>query len=130
MAKATKVYLERDLYSNVTARILAELETGAAPWIKPWSATPGRNHPHNAATNRPYSGCNVVLLWMRANGMATHRLDISRSSKRWRGIHDGTDNDTGSLLRQASCEGSMATARTKATPCRSKPAQPSCRRLS
>ncbi len=61
---AAQAYHRRDLYSEVTTRILAELETGCAPWIKPWSATPGRNHPHNAASNRPYSGCNVVLLWM------------------------------------------------------------------
>jgi antirestriction protein ArdC len=67
MSKANHAYHKRDLYSDVTARILAELETGAATWIKPWSATPGLNHPHNAATNRPYSGCNVVLLWMAAH---------------------------------------------------------------
>src|SRR6516162_1243009 len=42
----------------------AELERGAAPWIKPWSATAGQNVPCNAVSNRPYSGCNVVLLWM------------------------------------------------------------------
>jgi antirestriction protein ArdC len=59
-----RLHQARDLYSEVTARILAELETGAAPWVKPWSATPGANHPHNAATGRPYSGCNVILLWM------------------------------------------------------------------
>jgi antirestriction protein ArdC len=40
MAKANSAYHKRDLYSDVTSRILAELETGAAPWIKPWSATP------------------------------------------------------------------------------------------
>ena len=56
--------MKRDLYSEVSARIIAELETGAAPWIKPWSATPGANVPCNAVSNRPYSGCNVILLWM------------------------------------------------------------------
>ncbi|MEY9235378.1 antirestriction protein ArdC [Bradyrhizobium japonicum] len=56
--------MSNNLYANVTARILSELENGSAPWVKPWSATPGRNIPHNAATGRPYSGCNVVLLWM------------------------------------------------------------------
>jgi antirestriction protein ArdC len=56
--------MKRDLYAEVSARIIADLETGAAPWIKPWSATPGANTPCNAMTNRPYSGCNVVLLWM------------------------------------------------------------------
>jgi antirestriction protein ArdC len=64
MTKANGAYHKRDLYSEVTTRILAELETAAAPWIKPCAATPGLNHPHNAATSRPYSGCNVILLWM------------------------------------------------------------------
>jgi antirestriction protein ArdC len=41
--------------------------TGSAPWIKPWSATAGANTPCNAISNRPYSGCNVVLLWMAAS---------------------------------------------------------------
>jgi antirestriction protein ArdC len=44
---------------QVTSRILAELELGAAPWVKPWSATPGQNVPCNAVSNRPYSGCNA-----------------------------------------------------------------------
>ena len=56
--------MKRDLYAEVSARIVAELEAGAAPWVKPWSSTPGANTPCNAVTNRPYSGCNVVLLWM------------------------------------------------------------------
>jgi len=61
MAEATRAY--RDPYTEVTARILAELERGALPWVKPWSATPGANVPCHAGTNRPYSGCNVILLW-------------------------------------------------------------------
>jgi antirestriction protein ArdC len=66
--------MKRDLYSEVSTRIVAELEAGAAPWIKPWSATPGANTPCNAVTNRPYSGCNVVLLWMaQAAGYRTPR---------------------------------------------------------
>src|ERR1700752_446663 len=67
--------MKRDLYAEVSARIVAELEAGAAPWIKSWSATPGANTPCNAVTNRPYSGCNVVLLWMaQATGYATPRF--------------------------------------------------------
>jgi antirestriction protein ArdC len=67
--------MKRDLYSEVSARIVAELEAGAAPWVKPWSATPGANTPCNAATSRPYSGCNVVLLWMaQAVGYRTPRF--------------------------------------------------------
>jgi antirestriction protein ArdC len=56
--------MARDIYAEVSARIVSELERGAAPWVKPWSATAGRNVPCNAVTNRPYSGCNVLLLWM------------------------------------------------------------------
>ena len=67
--------MKRDLYAEVSARIVAELEAGAAPWIKPWSATPGANTPCNAVSNRPYSGCNVVLLWMaKAAGYRTPRF--------------------------------------------------------
>ena len=67
--------IRRDLYSEVTSRILAELERGAAPWVKPWSATPGQNVPQNAVSNRPYSGCNVVLLWLtRGQGWPTPRF--------------------------------------------------------
>jgi antirestriction protein ArdC len=67
--------MRRDLYAEVSARIVAELERGAAPWVKPWSATPGRNVPQNAITNRPYSGCNVILLWLARNrGWATPRF--------------------------------------------------------
>jgi antirestriction protein ArdC len=65
----------RDLYSEVSARIVAELERGAAPWIKPWAATAGQNVPQNAVTNRPYSGCNVILLWLaRDRGWAAPRF--------------------------------------------------------
>jgi antirestriction protein ArdC len=67
--------MKRDLYEEVSARIVAELERGAAPWVKPWSATAGMNTPCNAVTNRPYSGCNVVLLWMaRAAGYRAPRF--------------------------------------------------------
>jgi antirestriction protein ArdC len=66
--------MKRDLYADVTARIVAELERGATPWVRPWSATAGQNVPQNAVTNRPYSGSNVVLLWMaQAAGYRTPR---------------------------------------------------------
>lgn len=55
--------MKRDLYAEVTASVLKELEAGSAPWIKPWASTPGQNIPCNAITNRPYSGVNILLLW-------------------------------------------------------------------
>ena len=78
--------IKRDLYAEVTARILAELERGAAPWVKPWSATPGQNVPQNAVTNRPYSGCNVVLLWFtHSRGWPTPRFVTFKQAQEARG---------------------------------------------
>jgi hypothetical protein len=54
--------MKRDLYAEVSARIVAELQQGAAPCVKPWSATAGANTPCNAVSNRPYSGCNTRCL--------------------------------------------------------------------
>ena len=70
--------MKRDIYADVSARIVKELEAGAAPWVKPWSATAGQNVPQNAVTDRPYSGCNVILLWLaRDRGWPTPRFSLS-----------------------------------------------------
>src|SRR5262245_33175315 len=66
--------MKRDVYAEVSARSITELEAGAAPWGKPWSATPLADTPCNAVTNRHYSGCHVVLLWKaHAAGYRTPR---------------------------------------------------------
>jgi antirestriction protein ArdC len=52
------------LYDEVTATIIAQLEEGVFPWVRPWSgaaAAPGL--PRNAVTGRAYSGINVLILW-------------------------------------------------------------------
>ena len=63
--------MANDLYSNVTARILQSLEAGVAPWVKPWSATPGRNVPLNVISGKAYQGVNAILLWGNAGRFAT-----------------------------------------------------------
>ena len=35
-----------NLYDTITAQIVAELEKGAAPWIKPWKADSTADHNH------------------------------------------------------------------------------------
>ena len=62
--------MARNLYAEVSARILSQMEAGIVPWIKLWRATAGRNQPQNAVSRRPYSGCNVVLLWQNAGRFA------------------------------------------------------------
>lgn len=54
------------IYQDVTARIIAQLEAGAAPWVRPWRATTANGMPTNLATKRAYQGINVVLLWSEA----------------------------------------------------------------
>jgi len=36
--KSTATSPRADLYSRVTDRIIAELEKGVRPWLKPWNA--------------------------------------------------------------------------------------------
>lgn len=58
-----------DLYARVTNAILADLERGARPWTKPWSAEhlAGRISRPLRHNGQPYSGINVVLLWSEAS---------------------------------------------------------------
>ncbi|MDD5056586.1 MAG: zincin-like metallopeptidase domain-containing protein [Sideroxydans sp.] len=50
-----------DAYQEITDKIVAALEVGTAPWVKPWSSC---GNPRNAITGREYSGINTVLLAM------------------------------------------------------------------
>lgn len=58
-----------NLYDEVTARIIAELEAGRFPWVQPWGCPDGDGSavspglPRNALTARRYSGVNVLILW-------------------------------------------------------------------
>jgi antirestriction protein ArdC len=54
---------KRDIYQEVTDRMVAQLEQGTAPWRKPWSSRSGR--PQNL-DGRRYRGVNVLLLGLAA----------------------------------------------------------------
>ncbi|SMH38552.1 ArdC-like ssDNA-binding domain-containing protein [Azospirillum agricola] len=53
------------LYSEITARIIDELEAGRLPWVQPWGGTDtaALGLPRSAASGRSYSGINVLILW-------------------------------------------------------------------
>lgn len=54
------------LYEEITDKILAELEAGRLPWVQPWGTAAAKAPlamPKNAATQRAYSGVNVLILW-------------------------------------------------------------------
>ncbi|MFN3669575.1 MAG: ArdC family protein [Brevundimonas sp.] len=54
-----------DLYTRITDRIVAQLESGVRPWTRPWTASTSVSRPlrHDGT---PYSGVNVLLLWAEA----------------------------------------------------------------
>ena len=55
-----------DIYASVTAKILAQLEAGARPWIKPWQTANGAGGLPLRHNGMPYQGVNVIMLWMAA----------------------------------------------------------------
>ena len=57
-----------DPYQRITSRILADLEQGVRPWVKPWTTGAGNGRVTRPlrATGEPYTGINVLLLWMEA----------------------------------------------------------------
>lgn len=57
-----------DVYTRITNQILAELEKGVRPWMKPWNAehASGRITRPLRANGQPYKGINVLMLWMSA----------------------------------------------------------------
>lgn len=64
MAKATTKAVKHDLQQEVTNAIIAALQTGTVPWIRP-----GAGFPTNRTTGAAYHGLNVILLWLRATQM-------------------------------------------------------------
>jgi antirestriction protein ArdC len=56
----------QDVYARVTAAIVADLERGVRPWVKPWTAGNGDVSRPVRHTGVSYRGINVVLLWLAA----------------------------------------------------------------
>jgi antirestriction protein ArdC len=54
-----------DVYTKVTNKIIAALEQGVRPWVKPWSAehTAGRITRPLRHNGQAYRGINVLMLW-------------------------------------------------------------------
>jgi antirestriction protein ArdC len=58
----------KDVYTRITAQIVEHLEKGVRPWIRPWNAehAAGRITRPLRHNGQPYSGINVLSLWMSA----------------------------------------------------------------
>ena len=59
----------KDIYQRVTDQIVAELEKGIRPWLKPWNAEHAAGHITRPlrANGIPYRGINVLMLWAAAS---------------------------------------------------------------
>jgi antirestriction protein ArdC len=83
----------RDIYQEVTDRIIQALEQGTAPWVRPWSVE-SDPFPINAASHRRYRGINTLLLHLTAlqcgyarNRWLTYRQALSIGAQVRRGEH-------------------------------------------
>lgn len=64
----TETTERQDVYTRITAQIVADLEKGVRPWVKPWNAehAAGRITRPLRHNGQPYSGINILSLWMSA----------------------------------------------------------------
>ena len=58
--------MKQSIYDQVTSSIITQLETGCAPWVRPWRTTTADGIPTNLSTGNAYRGINVILLWAEA----------------------------------------------------------------
>lgn len=75
--------VRRDVYSDITRAIIAEIERGVDTFVMPWHQDGSTQRPRNAATKQPYRGINVLSLWVaaQANG---YRSGHWATYRQWR----------------------------------------------
>jgi len=68
MKNETTTTARQDVYSRITSQIVAHLEQGVRPWVRPWNAehAAGRITRPLRHNGQPYSGINILSLWMSA----------------------------------------------------------------
>jgi antirestriction protein ArdC len=60
--------MKQDIYERITGKIVADLEQGVRPWMRPWNAehAAGRITKPLRGNGIPYNGINVIMLWSAA----------------------------------------------------------------
>ena len=71
------------IYQEVTNSIIEQLEKGAAPWIKPWSADSTADK--NIVSQKPYAGINRLILGMSAM-CQSFNTPVWGSFKQWQAL--------------------------------------------
>lgn len=108
---ATRLHTPRDLYQEVTDRVVAALEAGTPPWRRPWdvdkaitsAGATGPAMPRNAVTGAGYRGINVLVLGLSALALgggdprwATYRQAAERG---WQ-VRRGEQGTTACLFKR------------------------------
>jgi antirestriction protein ArdC len=57
--------MKKDVYDRITATIVADLEQGVRPWMKPWAGGAAVSRPLRA-NGAAYRGINTLVLWSAA----------------------------------------------------------------
>lgn len=57
--------MKTDIYSNITNKIITQLEQGTRPWLRPWKDGAVPVHPRRS-NGEKYRGINVITLWFAA----------------------------------------------------------------
>lgn len=70
--------MKKDIYQTITNRIIADLEKGVRPWMKPWSVknASGRISLPLRSNGVPYRGINILMLWSQS-------IERGHSSPQW-----------------------------------------------
>ncbi len=72
-----------DVYSRITAEIIAAIEAGAGEFRMPWHHDGTSSaRPINVASNRPYQGVNTLALWASA-ARAGHASGVWGTYQQW-----------------------------------------------
>jgi len=100
MSKTIPTTPRSDVYARVSERIVADLERGVRPWMRPWSKTSAEGSPSRPLRNNgmPYRGINVLLLWGAAEDKgfsSPHWLTFRQAHELGGHVRKG---ETGSLV--------------------------------
>ena len=71
-----------DLCTEVTARLVAAIESGPGGWVMPWHTTPGLFDVRNAATTNRYRGANTNTITLAVRRRRHHHKRRARPPPR------------------------------------------------
>ena len=75
--------MQNSIYQEVTDQIIAEIEKGAMPWVKPWKADSSCEK--NIASKKEYNGINRLILAMMTH-FKGYQSPFYGSFKQWQDI--------------------------------------------